>query len=107
MRLNSHSLAPQLALGHVKTSTSFEFQSSVIELRILSQQGQKSLQNVTSLLVESGESQEDHQGPWDFVSSRHWDLLVDVRHSLYEDRQGFVVLNPSFDDDKETKMQTK
>ena len=59
--------------------------SSVIELRIPSQQGQRSLKNMTFLLVESEESQEDHQGPWDFASSRHWDLLGVVRQSLYED----------------------
>lgn len=77
---------PQLVLGHVKTSTSFfGFQSNVTDFRRPSQQGPKSLSKVTSLFSESGESQEAHQGPWDFVPSGQ-DLLAVVRQSLYEDR---------------------
>ncbi|KMT02618.1 hypothetical protein BVRB_9g203020 [Beta vulgaris subsp. vulgaris] len=77
--------APQLVLGHVKTSTSFEFQSGVTEIRLPSQKGRKSLSKVTSLLTESDESQEDHPGPWDFGTSGQ-DLLAVDRQSLYEDR---------------------
>lgn len=51
--------------------------------------------DVTSLLLQSVESQEDVsvQDPWDLVSSRRWDLLDELKQSISEDRQGVVSLH--------------
>ncbi|KMT07405.1 hypothetical protein BVRB_6g150310 [Beta vulgaris subsp. vulgaris] len=73
------------------SSTHFEFLSCETKLGLPLFKGPKSPKEVISWLLSSVESQEGFyvQGPWDFVASRHWELLGELRQSPFEDRFGF------------------
>lgn len=83
--------ALQFNLEQVMSSTHFEFLSCETKLGLPLFKGPKSPKEVISWLLSSVESQEGFyvQGPWDFVASRHWELLGELRQSPFEDRFGF------------------